>query len=192
MAARELKTITDHVTCPVCLQMYNNPKMLPCQHTYCQQCLLNMEKDKNITCPECRKMADVPPGGVKDFPTNLTINRLIDDFFLRRQDQGKVNCEVCVEDKPITSFCFTCSVFMCHTCQDSHIKDTHQHIIVYLKNPETANCPDHDLELKFYCDTCERLLCIYCTMSEHAKHSYGAIKTMAAKHREQLKNATAP
>ncbi|XP_065920099.1 E3 ubiquitin-protein ligase TRIM71-like [Dysidea avara] len=205
MAARELRRITDHVTCPVCLQTYNIPKMLPCQHTYCQQCLHNIEKDKTVTCPECRKVTDVPPGGVQDFPTNLTINHLIDDFFLRRQDRRKVNCETCVEEDPVTSFCFTCSVFMCQTCQAFHnrSKVTHQHVIVYLEKPASQpntaqpqkvlpNCPDHDLELKFYCVPCGRLVCVYCTMNEHVEHSHGAIKTMATKYREQLKNTTAP
>ena len=56
------------------------------------------------------------------------------------------------------------------------------------------NCPDHDLKLKFYCDTCERLVCcsLYCTINEHAQHSHGAVKKMAAKYREQLKKTTAP
>ena len=204
MAARELRRITDHVTCPVCLQTYKIPKVLPCQHTYCQEYLLNIEKERKITCPECRKVVVLPQGGVKDFPTNLTINHLIDDFFLRRQDRGKVNCEVCVENDPVTSFCFTCSLFMCQLCQQTHKRGrgTHQHVIVYLEEPSQPkaaqpqktlpNCPDHDLELKFYCDTCERLVCVYCTMNEHAKHSHGAIKKMAAKHREQLKKTAAP
>ena len=202
MAAIELRRVTDHVTCPICLQLYKNPKVLPCQHSYCQECLIKLEKDKKITCPECRKIAEVPAKGVKDFPTNFTLTHLIDDFFLRRQDSGTVNCEVCVEKDLVTSFCVTCSLFMCQTCQTFHkrSRDTHQHVIVYLEEPSQVaqpqktlpKCPDHDLELKFYCDTCERLVCVYCTMNEHAKHSHGAIKKMAAKHREQLKKTTAP
>jgi len=82
-----------------------------------------------------------------------------------------VNCEVCIENDPVTSFCFTCSLFMCQLCQKFHKRDrnTHQHVIVYVSQPKTAqpqktlpNYPDHDLELKFYCDTSERLVCVYC------------------------------
>ena len=204
MAAIELKRVTDHATCPVCLQLYKSPKVLPCQHSYCQECLIKLEKDRKITCPECRKITDIPAKGVKDFPTNFTLTHLIDDFFLRRQDRGEVNCEVCVEKDLVTSFCVTCSLFMCQTCQTFHkrSRDTHQHVIVYLEEPSQPkaaqpqktppNCPDHDLELKFYCDTCERLVCVYCTINEHAKHSHGAIKKIASKHREQLKKTTAP
>ena len=181
MAAIELKRVTDHATCPVCLQLYKCPKVLPCQHSYCQECLIKLEKDKKITCPECRKIAEVPAKGVKDFPTNFTLTHLIDDFFLRRQDRGTVNCEVCVEKDLVTSFC---SLFMCQTFH-KRSRDTHQHVIVYLEEPSQLkvaqpqrtlpNCPDHDLELKFYCDTCERLVCVYCTMNEHAQHSHGAV-----------------
>ncbi|XP_065919862.1 tripartite motif-containing protein 2-like [Dysidea avara] len=204
MAAMELKRVTDHVTCPVCLQLYKNPKVLPCMHSYCQECLNGLEKYKKITCPECRKIADVPFKGVKDFPTNFTLTHLIDDFFLRRQDRSQINCEVCLKKDLVTSFCVSCSLFMCQLCQQQHKcdKDAHQHVIVYLEEPSQLkvaqpqktlpNCSDHDLELKFYCDTCERLVCVYCTMNEHVNHSHGAIKKMAAKHREQLKNITTP
>ena len=42
-------------------------------------------------------------------------------------------------------------------------RGTHEHVIVYLEEPShpkaaqpqktLPNCPDHDLELKFYCET---------------------------------------
>ena len=207
MAAEELKRITRHITCPICLLTYNNPKVLPCQHSYCQECLTNIDKDHKIVCPECRKVTAVPNSGVKDFPTNLTITHLIDSLLLRRQDGGKVNCEICIETDPVTSFCFTCSIFMCLACQNHHkrSRDTHQHLVIDLEDRSQLiptkpvqsksalpSCPDHDLELKFYCDTCERLVCVYCTMNEHATHSHGALKAKAAKHREQLKITTSP
>ena len=207
MAAEELKRITSHITCPICLLTYNIPKVLPCQHSYCQECLANVEKDQKIVCPECRKVTAVPITGVKGLPTNLTITHLIDSLLLRRKDGGKVNCEICIEIDPVTSFCFTCSTFMCLACQNHHKRSrgTHQHVMIYLdeqSQPNTAkpvqpkntlsSCPDHDLELKFYCETCKRLVCVYCTMNEHVTHSHGALKTVAAKHREQLKITIAP
>ena len=69
MAVRELKIVTGHVTCPICYQLYKDPKVLPCQHSYCRECLGKLEKNKQVTCPECRKVAEVPDGGIEELKT---------------------------------------------------------------------------------------------------------------------------
>lgn len=93
----------------------------------------------------------------------------------------------------VNSFRVTCSLFMCLLCQCQHkcAGCTQQQTIIYLDEPKATQpqksllkCPDHDLELQFYCESCEKLICIYCTMNRHANHSHGAIKEKAAKHRE--------
>ena len=45
--------------------------------------------------------------------------------------------------------------------------------------------------MKFYCETCEELICLYCTTKAHSTHFHDAVKEVAAKHREQLKKTTA-
>jgi len=37
-----------------------------------------------IICPECRKVARLPAGGVKELATNFLLNRLVDDLILTR------------------------------------------------------------------------------------------------------------
>ena len=97
MAAKDVKVATDNLSCPVCYQLFKNPKYLPCHHSYCEQCLGKMQVQSNIICPECRKEAIVPPGGVKDFDNNFFINRLVDEFILRRKVEGEVEvkCDEC-------------------------------------------------------------------------------------------------
>lgn len=210
MAARELKIVTDHVTCPVCYQLYKDPKVLPCQHSYCQECLSKLEKNKQVTCPECRTIAQVPDGGIGEFKTNFLINRLVDDCILKRKVDGeeKVHCEACIEDDPVTTFCPECVLFMCQACDSNHKRNrnTHQHSIIPLTDLRSKQdikdkvkpkkqvllCKKHDIELKFYCETCKELVCLYCTTKDHSMHSHDAIKEVAAKHREQLKKTTAP
>ena len=136
MAARELKIVTNHVTCPICYQLYKDPKVLPCQHSYCQECLNKLEKDKQVTCPECREVAQVPDGGVEEFKTNFLINRLVDDCILKRKVDGEeeVHCEACIEDDPVMTFCPECVLFMCQACDNNHkrSRNTHQHSIISL------------------------------------------------------------
>ena len=57
MAAEQMKKVASHLTCPVCYELYKKPKYLPCYHSYCEECLVKLQKDSSDsnTCPECRK-----------------------------------------------------------------------------------------------------------------------------------------
>ena len=44
-----LGTIEEQLTCKICLDIFTNPKILPCHHSFCCQCLQRMPvlKDKD-------------------------------------------------------------------------------------------------------------------------------------------------
>ncbi|XP_053386557.1 probable E3 ubiquitin-protein ligase TRIML1 isoform X3 [Mercenaria mercenaria] len=68
----------EQLECPVCLDRYETPKVLPCQHTFCLQCLGRVVENRNVVrCPECRVEHIVPATGISGFPTNITIQRLL-------------------------------------------------------------------------------------------------------------------
>ena len=66
--------ISEEIKCPICLEQLKQPKILPCQHTYCLECLEEVAKLNNpntVHCPECRREFKIPHGsGVKGFPEN--------------------------------------------------------------------------------------------------------------------------
>jgi len=208
MTAMEVKRATDNLSCPVCYQIYKNPKYLPCYHSYCEECLKKIQVQSKVICPECRQEATIPAGGVKDLPNNFLINRLVDELLLKHKVEGEdeVQCELCDEDDPVVTFCPDCSVFLCHVCNEAHKRDKRSrgHGIVPLTElrskkdvliqakPKVPMCKKHDIELLFYCETCEELVCMYCTMKDHAGHEHDTVKLMAWKHRNKLKRITAP
>ena len=51
----QVHTLTQHMTCPICLSTMEKPHVLPCGHTYCKQCL---DQIVNHKCPNCRKSFD--------------------------------------------------------------------------------------------------------------------------------------
>ncbi|XP_065907834.1 tripartite motif-containing protein 2-like [Dysidea avara] len=209
MSAVEVKKAQNNLSCPICYQLFNNPKYLPCYHSYCEGCLEKMQVQSKIICPECRKEVKVPAGGVKEFATNFFINRLVDDLILKKKVAGeeKVNCDNCNEDDPVVSFCPDCNSFLCKVCNDYHkrSKQLSGHGVVPLtelrSNKETPAiqakvkiplCKEHDEQLKYYCETCDELVCMYCTMKKHNGHNHDSMKNMASKYRSQLKKATTP
>lgn len=42
--------------CPLCHEMFNNPRLLPCLHTFCKRCLENLvvPRSSSLSCPACR------------------------------------------------------------------------------------------------------------------------------------------
>ena len=71
--------------CPICLEQIKNPKMLPCQHSFClKNCLENLvdgsssTKNPVLMCPLCREIFDVPINGVSGFPNNYILQNLLE------------------------------------------------------------------------------------------------------------------
>ena len=79
MIESSVQQIQQRLTCPVCLDRYKVPKLLPCQHTFClNPCLTNLidTSTRKIKCPECRMLHSLPSTGrVESFPNNITILR---------------------------------------------------------------------------------------------------------------------
>ena len=208
MSAAEVKKAQNNLTCPVCYQLFKNPKYLPCYHSYCEGCLEKMQVQSKIICPECRKEAKVPAGGVKELPNNFFINRLVDDLILKKKVDGEqeVKCDECNGDDSVVSFCPDCNLFLCHSCNDHHKRSKffRGHAVVpltELKSNKDASiqaklkiplCKEHDEQLKYYCETCDELVCMYCTVKKHNGHHHDSVKQMATKHRNQLKKITDP
>ena len=207
MAAKEVKKVTESLTCPVCLQIFKNPKYLPCYHSYCEECLEKLCSQSEIRCPECREVAKISERGVRSLPNNFLINRLVDELILKNKIGGgeEVQCGDCDKDDPVVSYCPTCNLFLCHVCNESHSRDRRyvshmQNIVPFTElnnvpmhtKAKALICDKHDTELLFYCETCEELVCLYCTTKEHSGHNHDAVKQLAEKHREELKTVTTP
>ena len=208
MAAKEVKKATVNLTCPICYKLFNNAKYLPCHHSYCEQCLEKMQVQSKIICPECRKEATIPAGGVKDLPNNFFINRMVDELVLKRKVEGEeeVKCDECDEDEPVVAYCPECNMFFCRICNELHkrSKRFRGHGIIPLTELRSNKdvqlpakvkippCKDHNYELNHYCETCDKLVCLYCTVKEHNGHNHDTVNNMATKHRNEMNKVTIP
>ena len=188
---------------------YKKPKYLPCHHSYCEECIAKLIKESNIICPECRETSTAPSGGAKDLPNNFFINHLMDEVTLKRKVDGEeeVTCDMCYEESLAVTLCPECVVFLCDHCNDYHkrSKEYRNHDLIPLTELQSKKkeinlrpkakpmlCQDHDLELNFFCETCDQLVCNYCTTNEHGGHVHNSVKKMANKHRKELEKIIEP
>ena len=57
------REISEEINCSICLDNFDHPRILPCQHTFCSDCLQNVARENNpntVDCPLCRREYDIP------------------------------------------------------------------------------------------------------------------------------------
>ena len=195
------------LTCSVCLDRLKDPKLLPCLHTYCKECLqgiLRKSKDKsNIQCPQCRSTHAVPSGGVNEFPSDMVLANALDFRSLKEKEKSAqpIPCNMCTEDDPATTYCPTCSKFLCEFCSKAHKRqvDYRDHKTVSLGDLDAETikgferprrCSYHSGELlKLYCKTCHKLICRDCTLVDHHNHKFGFLKDVRPGIQEQVETS---
>ena len=121
---RSVRELEEEITCAVCHEHYTEPKVLPCCHYYCKQCIHLLAQRKGIQepfpCPDCRKDTTLPQGGVDSLPPAFFVNRMKDVYSKLEQTQSvEARCEICSMDKS-EAFCRQCAQFICEECVKSH------------------------------------------------------------------------
>ena len=204
---RGVKDLEQEITCPVCHEHYTDPKVLPCCHYYCKQCIhhiaLRTGTDKPFPCPECRKDTTLPEASVDNLPTAFFVNRMKEVHSKLELAHGKVEakCEICREDKA-EAFCRQCTKFICAECVKQHQRmkiSFPSHKIstlddlkeggaeeITIQEPSHETCKAHDQQINMYCYDCNILICRDCTIKDHRDHNYEFVKKAAPETRKML------
>ena len=61
-----------------------------------------------------------------------------------------------------------------------------------LSNPQEATCSDHGKPLELFCETCNTVICINCSVRNHKHHEYDLITDSYTKHCEKLRECLSP
>jgi len=79
-------SLQDLAECPICTEVENVPKLLPCGHTMCLDCLSLLPQDSgssgqvDVSCPLCRRTFEFPETGPAALPNNITVIQLRDSL----------------------------------------------------------------------------------------------------------------
>ena len=114
-------TLKAEISCPLCLEIFKEPKALPCQHVYCKApCLEGLALQSGngtISCPECRTVAQVPGNNLDNLPTALHISRL-EELYKSMRFSAKPSPTHCNKHKSqsLDLYCETCQKLVCRDC----------------------------------------------------------------------------
>ena len=82
----------DFVTCEICQEMFYDPCLLPCSHTFCRDCLSEWQSKNNtdgtLPCPKCRIEF---MGDVNNLPSDLRASQLV-ELLVNQDSISKLNC----------------------------------------------------------------------------------------------------
>ena len=205
--AETLELLEKQVQCSICLETYRDPKALACLHAYCRECiqrlLLQQQRDQEVECPQCRSVVSVAGNDPTSLPTVFFINGLIEWCeILRKAEGNEVACQNCSSDAKATSFCHTCSMFICASCTNHHstmkafaghetvlISDMRKRAPTQLpiKKAPISTCGKHEGEhRKLHCFECKQLVCQVCALVDHAGHKFDFVGAVAGEYREEM------
>ena len=208
---KALDDLEKDITCAVCCGHYQEAKLLPCNHYYCRACIESLAKrsrGRPFPCPECRRDATLPLGGVEQLQSAFFVERMKDVYQKMAKVEGKVEavCEQCSNGKPV-AFCRQCTDLICAECKTLHgkLKPFAGHDVatleelnkggakhVLLKETPPPKCPKHDKTMKIFCFDCECLICRDCTLIDHKGHNYNFLKECATEARKTLCDSLSP
>lgn len=182
-------------TCPICLELYRDPRTLGCGHKYCRLCI------KDYMCPICAYNL----GLTSKPPNNFKLHNSVEAFKAitpkaRReslqQDEGAekgktdvVPCEQCLDEpQPAVKTCLICEASLCQAHLSKHnARAFHQeHILVEVGagREEERRCRDHGKLLECYCLREEKCICVLCSMA--GAHKSHEVITMKEGHDKEL------
>uniref|UniRef100_A0A3P8V4A7 Midline 2 n=1 Tax=Cynoglossus semilaevis TaxID=244447 RepID=A0A3P8V4A7_CYNSE len=139
-----METLESELTCPICLELFEDPLLLPCAHSLCFNCAHRilvshcstnkpLESISAFQCPTCRYVITLNHRGLEGLKRNVTLQNIIDRFqkaslsgpnsptesrpVVAKMDP-RISCQFCEQDPPreAVKTCVTCEVSYCDRC----------------------------------------------------------------------------
>lgn len=207
-----IKKLEAELTCVICEGRFDDPRVLPCLHTYCRKCVESLaqqksasaeseEKISTIVCPQCYEEHRLPDNGVgelPEFPTFFQLVTLLEVYKADEYDGSKpLVCGDGRDSNPASGQCIDCDAYLCESCLELHKMQvsSRNHTTVTLEEIKETNgkclcrprdCSVHKKELKLYCGTCSKVICNDCAKNDHKPHEYVVVSDIQDEARKSL------
>ncbi|XP_059506493.1 E3 ubiquitin/ISG15 ligase TRIM25-like [Stegostoma tigrinum] len=185
--------LEDELTCSVCLRVYQDPVTLPCQHSFCLNCIEGVWAQtagpRKFECPDCHRKFKHKP----TLERNATLYNIVAKYKQTQSpaDSPNVYCDNC-DDKPFQAVktCLTCLASFCFLHLKPHLRNKayQDHTLIEPGLDVTVTqCNDHKKILEFYCEDDALCVCVYCTIvGKHKSHTLLSLDQAQATVKEEL------
>lgn len=179
MAQRVVKNVeNDYLICSICLGRYENPKLLPCGHTFCRQCLndhitltVTDRAAQGFNCPNDRSLVKKPKVGLNPrqwadaYPTDTFLVSLI-QAVATHEGEGS---------PPVGA-----------TAQASSSNAEQTTTSEEAGSSNGPRCEKHpDRQIEFFCLGCSISICPFCAVREHRKRTCECVSISDAMERQR-------
>uniref|UniRef100_A0A803TR50 Uncharacterized protein n=1 Tax=Anolis carolinensis TaxID=28377 RepID=A0A803TR50_ANOCA len=117
-----VKELREELACPICLEFFKKPVSIACGHNFCQSCLDQYRKEKEASCPQCRKEVLK-----EDIRPNWQLMNLVKIAKKLRSQKREEKGRVCQKhQEPLKLFCKDHESSICVVCDKSKEHEKHK------------------------------------------------------------------
>ncbi|KAM6976492.1 E3 ubiquitin/ISG15 ligase TRIM25 [Aplochiton taeniatus] len=192
--AKPEELLAQELSCPICLQLFSEPVVLPCGHNYCLACILKVSNtvvcNALQSCPECRKQYQ----GMECLQRNFKLCSIIEGYRAtapaleedpgtRSQQQQQqqqqpplqVRCDYCLDGATLAvKTCRRCEASLCprHLQRHAERESFRGHALVEPQaGRDVRSCNTHGRPVEYFCSSDMTSLCAACFIEgSHQDH----------------------
>ncbi|XP_053171575.1 nuclear factor 7, ovary-like [Scomber japonicus] len=169
----------NYLSCPVCHDIFIDPVILKCSHSFCKVCLRGWWRAKQVQeCPVCKIVS-----GSNNPPRNLALKNLCEAFLLERDQRSSAGSEpLCsLHSEKLKLFCLDHQQPVCVVCLHSETHNNHKF------RPINEAAQDHKEELKKSLKPLQEKLKVFKEMKGNCDQTAEYIKVQARNTESQIK-----
>ncbi|KAK7161033.1 hypothetical protein R3I94_003873 [Phoxinus phoxinus] len=107
-------SLEDELSCPVCTDLFRDPVLLSCGHSFCRQCINDhWTSSRSRNCPVCRQLSPQQP--VSNLSLRNTCECYLRENNTRKQKEREHVCQI--HGEKIELFCQTDEQVLCSVCK---------------------------------------------------------------------------
>ncbi|XP_047461379.1 E3 ubiquitin-protein ligase TRIM39-like [Mugil cephalus] len=164
----EPSSLEKHITCSICMDLFEEPVTTVCGHSFCKNCVTKTFHINDSMCPLCKTHLSKTPD------VNIVLRDIVQQVKKTLQKDkvqeilapGEVVCDVCTEPKmKAEKSCLVCLASYCSTHLENHCSTGrlkgHKLVEPVAKLDDRA-CLKHGRSLELYSRRQQTCICVSC------------------------------